>query len=142
MPAWPSDEDDHLVRWTLWSGGVAVVSHATALSVHGLGDVDPSVLHLSVPPNFRRKATGLVLHRSVPPDNDIERRDGYRITTPGRALAESAGERIEQQWLDGAVAEALSRGLTTARRLRDLAAGIGPTSELGIHRALEASSIE
>lgn len=139
IPDWPAHEHDHLVRWTLWSGGVAVVSHATALSVHGLGDVDPAVVHLSVPRHFRRPATGLVLHRPLPPTQHIQERDGYRVTTPGRALAECAEARIEQQWLDTAVAEALARGLTTPRRLRDAAAELGPAAELGIHRALEAA---
>lgn len=139
LPEWPVDEFDHLVRWTLWSGGVAVISHATALSVHGLGDVDPVAVHLSVPRQFRRSATGLVLHRGLPPPRHIEERDGYRVTTPGRALAETAEARLEQQWLDSAVAEALTRGLTTVRRLRDTAAELGPAAELGVDRALRAA---
>lgn len=140
IPEWPASQDDHLVRWTLWSVGQAVVSHATALSVHNLGDVDPAAVHLSVPNNFRRSAAGLILHRPPPPSEHVEERDGYRITTPGRALAECAEMRIEQQWLDGAVEEALNRGLTNARRLRDVAANLGPAAELGIHRALEAAN--
>lgn len=136
IPEWPASEHDHLVRWTLWSGGVAVVSHATALSVHGLGDFDPAVVHLSVPAGFRRHAVGLRIHRPLPSPEDIEDRDGYRVTTPGRALAETAAERPEQEWLNGAVADAVARGLTTPRRLRDLAAKLGPAAELGIHRAL------
>jgi hypothetical protein len=140
IPEWPVSPDDHLVRWTLWSGGQAVVSHATALSVHNLGDIDPAYVHLSVPKNFRRTAPGLMLHRPSPPIAHVEQRDGYRLTTPGRALAECAEIRIEQQWLDGAVEDALKRGLTTARRLRDIAADLGPAAELGIHRALEAAA--
>ncbi len=138
VPEWPADEHDHLVRWTLWSGGLAVVSHVTALAVHGLGDVNPAAVHLSVPKSFRRSATGLVLHTPVPPESDIEERDGYRVSTPGRAIAESASARIEQQWLDSAVGEALASGLTTPRRLRDTADELGPVAELGVHRALEA----
>jgi hypothetical protein len=136
LPEWPFDEHDHLVRWTLWSGGLGVVSHATALTVHDLGDVDPAVIHLSVPRDFRRMARSLVLHRPSPEAKYVEERDGYRITIPGRALAECAELRIEQHWLDVAVGEALSRGLTTPRRLRDIAADIGPAAELGIHRSL------
>lgn len=139
MPDWPSDKYDHLVRWTLWSGGVAVVSHATALSVHELGDYNPAQIHLSVPSDFRRSAPTLVLHRPLPATIYVEDRSGYRITTPERALAETAAASGEQQWLDGAVAAALDQGLTTPRRLRDLAASLGPAAELGIHRALEAT---
>ncbi|NES13372.1 MULTISPECIES: type IV toxin-antitoxin system AbiEi family antitoxin domain-containing protein [Micromonospora] len=139
MPDWPAHQFDHLVRWALWTGGAGVVSHATALSVHDLGDVDPAVVHLSVPTRFRRSAPGIVLHRPLPPDQHIEDREGFRVTTPSRALAECAQTKIEQQWLDGAVAEALGRGLTTPRRLRATAAELGPTAELGVHVALEAA---
>jgi hypothetical protein len=136
IPDWPIQEHDHLVRWMLWSGGVAVVSHASALGIHGLGDVDPAVVHLSVPDRFRRRATGVRLHHPLPPDGEVEEREGYRATTAGRALAECAADHMEQQWLDEAVADALAGGFTTARRLRDLAASLGPVAELGIHRAL------
>jgi hypothetical protein len=139
IPEWPADQHDNLVRWTLWSGGVAVVTHATALAVHSLGDVDPAVVHLSIPKDFRRRAAGLVLHKPLPPASHIEERDGFCISTPGRAIAESASARIEQEWLDGAVAEALATGMTTPRRLRDIAVELGPIAELGVHRALEAS---
>lgn len=35
---------EHFVRWTLWSGGRAVVSHESALAFHELGDVTPASL--------------------------------------------------------------------------------------------------
>ncbi|MEU7981196.1 type IV toxin-antitoxin system AbiEi family antitoxin domain-containing protein [Micromonospora sp. NPDC049081] len=136
---WPAHPADHLVRWVLWSGAVGVVSHASALSVHDLGDLDPARVHLSVPARFRRSAPEIVLHRPLPPEADIEDREGFRVTTPSRALAECAQARIEQQWLDGAVAEALSRGLTTPRRLRAAATELGPTAELGAQTALAAA---
>jgi hypothetical protein len=136
---WPTDEHDHLVRWTLWSGGVAVVSHLTALSMHDLGDVDPARVHLSVPAGLRRSAAGLVLHRPLPPGHQVEDRGGYRVTTPTRAIAECAQARIEQQWLDVAVGDALARGLSTPRRLRDAAAELGAAAEAGVDRALEAA---
>lgn len=139
IPEWPADQYDNLVRWTLWSGGVAVATHATALAVHGLGDIDPAVVHLSVPKGFRRHATGLVLHKPLPPTSHVEERDGFYVSTPGRAIAESASARIEQEWLDSAVTEALAAGLTTPRRLRDIAVELGPIAELGVHRALEVS---
>jgi predicted transcriptional regulator of viral defense system len=139
LPEWPTDEHDHLVRWTLWSGGVAVVSHLSALSVHDLGDVDPARVHLSVPAGFRRSAPGLVLHQPMPPEQQVEDRGGYRVTTPTRAIAECAQAHIEQQWLDVAVGDALARGLSTPRRLRDAAAELGEAAEAGVDRALKAA---
>lgn len=139
LPDWPVNDDDHLVRWSLWIGGTAVVSHASSLSVHGLGDVDPAQVHLTVSPRIRRSPPpGIVLHRHDLPVSAIEDRGGYRVTTPTRAIAECAADRIEQSSLNGAVAEAMSQGMTTARLLRDAASQAGPVSEAGVERALAA----
>lgn len=137
LPDWPVTNDDHLVRWCLWSGGQAVVSHATALAAHELGDVDPAKIHLTVPRSFRRRGgESVVLHRHDVPDTDVEEREGYRVTTPTRAIVECAASRMEQQWLDSAVADALGRGMTTRRMLRDAAARLDPRAEAGVERAL------
>jgi hypothetical protein len=66
-----------------WSGGAAVVSHLTALSVNDLGDVDPARAHLSVPAGFHRSTPGLVLHHPLPPEHHTNprRRCGQLRTT-------------------------------------------------------------
>lgn len=138
IPEWPVSDDDHLVRWTLWSGGAAVVSHESALAAHGLGDVDPARVHLSVPPGFRRHAEAVVFHRQVVAAEDIEEREGYRVTTPARAIAESAEDGLAQELIDGVVGEALGQGVVSRRRLRDVAARLSPRAELGVERALRA----
>lgn len=138
LPEWPVSDDDHLVRWTLWSRRQGVISHQSALAVHGLGDVDPARIHMSVPSGFRRESSAVVLHHQAVPLRDIEDRGGYRVTTPARAAAECAAESVPQELLDGAVAEALDQGITTRRRLLDAAAELGPRAELGVERALPA----
>jgi hypothetical protein len=118
---------------------MAVVSHVSALSVHELGDVDPAKIHLTVPINYRRRQPpAVVLHRQDVPETDVQDRGGYKVTTPARAIAESADALMEQGWLNGAVEEALFRGLVTPRLLRDTAARLGPRAEVGVERALGA----
>lgn len=137
LPEWPVDDDDHLARWSLWAGDAAVVSHESALSAHDLGDVDPSHVHMTVPRNFSRKQRpSVVLHRRSVPDAEVEARSGYRVTSPARAVAECAADGTSQEYLDGAVQEALERGVATARALRRAAAELGPQAELGVERAL------
>jgi len=133
----PGGNDDHLVRWALWSKGRATVSHTTALSVHDLGTANPSEIHLTVPPGFRQKDTAVILHRAELAEDEIEERDGYRVTTPVRAIAECAAAQVDQEMLHSAVAEALERGLTTRRRLLHAAQSLGARAELGVERALQ-----
>jgi predicted transcriptional regulator of viral defense system len=132
----PAGEDDHLVRWALWSRGRATVSHTTALSVHDLGTANPAEIHLTVPRGFRQRDSAVILHRADLAGGEIEEREGFRVTTPVRAIVECAAARIDQDVLDSAVAEALDRGLTTRRHLLHAAQRLGAQAELGVERAL------
>lgn len=134
----PDEGDEQLVRWTLWSKGRAVVSHATALAVHDLGTANPSRIHLTVPRGFRRTSDVVTLHRAELADTDIEDRAGYRVTLPTRAIAECAADDEDQDVIDSAVAEALDRGIVTRRRLLHAAQPLGARAELGVERALRA----
>lgn len=113
----PPGEREDLIRWSLWSRnqeGVpqAVVSHDTALEVHGLSDVMPSQVHLTVPKGFRKRVPpGCVLHKADLAPNDVELRTGYRITTPLRTLLDAAGSALSQEHLNRAVVDALQQGL-------------------------------
>lgn len=136
LPDWPSSPHEDLVRWTLWSGQVAVVSHETALSVHDLGDVNPAKVHLTVPAGFRAKSSAVILHRGVVPSNEKQEHSGFWVTTPLRSLVDVASGSLDLDHLATAAREALARGLVTARRLRDSADQAGDRSALRIERAL------
>jgi hypothetical protein len=90
LPEWPSSAHEDLVRWTLWSRRKGVISHESALAVHGLGDVNPGRVHLSVPPGFRAKAEAVVLHRTVVEPAEREDHSGFWVTTPLRSLVDVA----------------------------------------------------
>lgn len=136
IPGWPSREEDVYVRWRLWSGGRAVVSHESALVLHELADVNPPRLHLTMPPGFHGRDPALVIHAMTLPKEDVEERVGYEITTVERALLDVAGGQVSQEQLDTAVAEALDRGLVLARRLRSRSDTFGNLAALRIERAL------
>ncbi len=137
LPEWPTGPREDLVRWSLWSRGRAVVSNETALSVHDLGDVDPAHAHLTVPPNFRQRNPGVVLHRADLPREDTEEHDGFRVTTPLRSLLDVAAGDLDLDQLAQAIEEALARGMTTRRALRDRADEFGPKAALRVERALQ-----
>lgn len=98
----------------------AVFSHETALALHDLGDVNPARVHLTVPPGFRRQLPSrTVVHRGVVPPEDWEEREGYRVTTPLRTLADIAAAPTSWPSLEPAVRDALRRGLVRRRQLLD-----------------------
>ncbi len=137
LPEWPTGPREDLVRWSLWSRGRAVVSHETALSVHDLGDVDPAHAHLTVPPNFRQRNPGVVLHRADLPHEDTEEHEGFRVTTPLRSLLDVAAGELDLDQLAQAIEEALARGMTTRRALRERSDEFGPKAALRVERALQ-----
>ena len=59
LALFPEPDRSDLILWWLWSRDRSdqpsgVYSHQTALSLHGLTDVNPSQLDMTVPPSFRR----------------------------------------------------------------------------------------
>lgn len=142
LPTVPPTEHDDLIRLTLWSRNQkdepqAVASHETALVLHGLSDLLPGRIHLTVPPGFR-KATppGCVLHKATLAAAESEEREGFRVTTPLRTLLDAAAGRVSAEQLEKAVADALARGLVRKSRLEEEAAkrsayGVRLASALG-----------
>jgi predicted transcriptional regulator of viral defense system len=134
----PAEDHDHLIRWTLWSGRRAVVSHATALGVHDLGIANPAEIHLTAEQGFRKRDTAVVVHRADLEEDDVEEREGFRVTTPVRAIAESAMDGLQQDAIDSAVADLLDRGGATRAQLLRAAQHAGKAAELAVERALHA----
>jgi hypothetical protein len=134
---WPERADDVYVRWRLWSRDLGVVSHQSALSLHGLGDANPERVHLIVPGGFRSSNPAVALHRGVVgPSDEEEREPGFRVTTPERSLLDAAAAELTQDELDSAVADAVGEGLVMPRRLRERSDAFGELAALRVERAL------
>lgn len=137
LPEWPTGAWDDLVRWTLWSDGVAVVSHESALSVHELGDFNPAFTHMTVPPDFTRTTPGVVLHHAALESGDITDHAGFAVTTPLRSLIDVASQPAAAvELLAGAIHEALEGGVLTRRMLRARADDLDVRAALNVERAL------
>ena len=124
LPTIALSEHDDLIRLSLWSRNrddepQAAVSHETALSVHGLGELLPSRVHLTVPLSFRKTAPkGCVLHRGLLTLDDVEQREGFRVTTPLRTLLDVSIEAsVSREQLNRIVAQALHDGLVRKTKL-------------------------
>lgn len=136
LPDFPVGPDDAYVRWVVWSGGAGVVSHASAAAVHGLGDVDPVHIHLSVPVAFGRASDVVVLHRVDLDAAEVEHRPGWAVTTPLRTLLDVAAGELSQELLEGAVRDALERGLVSRRSLLRTTQAAADHTALRLERAL------
>lgn len=142
LPEWPPSTHEDLIRWTLWSRRKGVVSHDTALVVHGLGDVNPEKVHLTVPPAFRANAEGVVLHRGVVESSERQEHTGFWVTTVLRSIVDVAAGSLDLDQLATAISEAIRRGLVTTQRLRARADAADHRAALRIERALSMQSIQ
>ncbi|MPY85869.1 MAG: hypothetical protein GEV00_21900, partial [Actinophytocola sp.] len=122
----PSSPVEHIVAaWLPLRRAQAVVSHASALELYELSDVIPDVVHVSVPRARRgqRPRPGVRIHTMVESldSREVRRVAGVEVTSPERSIVDSleGGEQPEQVEL--AVGQAIRRGLTTRRRLREAA---------------------
>jgi predicted transcriptional regulator of viral defense system len=119
---------DDLLRAWVWTNYRGTVSHESALALYGLSDVMPSVVHLTVPPDFGRGVPAgapYVLHRSLLEDGDATTYEGLRVTTPARSIVDAAAAGTAPDQIERAVRDALGRALTTADDLRAAAARRG-----------------
>ena len=143
LPEIPQSEHDDLVRLAFWSRNrsdqpQAVVSHATALALHGLSDLLPNRVHITVPPGFRKPAPkGAVIRRARLAPSDIQEREGFLVTTPLRSIHDAASDpSISEEHLERAVVDAIQRRLVRRSKLVALAK---TQSEKRLSRALDAA---
>jgi predicted transcriptional regulator of viral defense system len=123
---YPRSENGQLVLWSLWSrdrSGVpqGVYSHTTALSLRDLSDANPSKLHMTVPPGFRRSSetpSALEFHKARLEPQEVIRERGYWVTTAIRAIIDSAESAdADEDMLRQALGEGLRRGLITRKEI-------------------------
>lgn len=128
---WPGGSYDDLIRWTLWSRGVAVVSHESAMAVHEISDLMPARIYMTVPPAFRKKPpAGIVLYRERLAPHEIEQRDGFRVTTPLRTLLDAARAAVDIEQLSRGIVDAIRKGLLTEQHIEAAAETLhGPAAE-------------
>lgn len=134
---WVPGPHDELARWTLWSRGRAIVSHESALAVHGIGEFESSRVRLTVPPEFTMRDDAVTLHFTELPEKDVAEHTGFRATTPLRTITDIAANAPDEDQLARAIDDARRAGLVTNRRLRSRAEAIDPRAALYIERALQ-----
>ena len=126
----PAGEHEELVSVWLWSEQTGVLSHETALALHGLSDVLPRQVHLTLPATWKKRRfrvpEGVVLHHT-----DVEPKErtwvgSVPVTSVSRTLNDFARSGLSPQLLHQAAQQALRRGLTTIGELAEVGHALEP----------------
>lgn len=126
VPLIPTGELDEFMRAALWPRGAhGVLSHQTALELHGLSDVNPGKIHLTVPRAHRVQRAvpaSYVLHRQDLDPREITAHHGIPIVTPTRALLQSHAAGLGPALIAQAIEDGRRQGLFSAKQAADLRA--------------------
>jgi predicted transcriptional regulator of viral defense system len=137
----PSSPHEHVVAaWLPLKATEAVVSHESALELYGLADLIPSVVHISIPRAKRgvRPRSGVRVHTLEGQfrREDLRTIDGVPVTSPERTLVDALEDGSAPEQIELAIRQAIDRGLTTPRRLREVVEGRSARTRLFIESAL------
>ena len=123
-----------IIAW-LWSERAGVISHQTALALHGLSDALPAYVHLTLPHAWRRRRfripAGVVLHHADVSPDDRAWFGAAPITNPRRTLNDCAREAMAPDLLRQAARQAIRRGLVPKAELSDVDEALRPFGGLG-----------
>ena len=126
----PAGEHEDLVAAWLWSELAGVVSHQTALALHGLSDALPAHVHLTLPAAWRKRRfrvpADVVLHHADVPAQDRTWFGAVPTTNPRRSLNDCARAGLSPELLRQAAQQALRRGLVTNSELGEVVAALEP----------------
>jgi len=127
-PMLPRGEHDDLAAAVAWSFGRGVVSHESALQLHGLADVNPSRIHLTVPRDNHPRAAGGELyrtHRRELATSDVTQVDTLPVTTVARTIRDCIATGTDPYQLRLAVDHAERDGTLRRAVAAELRAELG-----------------
>jgi predicted transcriptional regulator of viral defense system len=121
----PPGEWDEFMHAAVWPDGRGVLSHETALDLHGLCDVNPSRIDISVPEDYRT-------HRTVPAVYRLHRRrlrpeevglvEGVPLVVPAQAIVDGIELGLRPSLIEQAIDTAERQAMLTGGVARDLRA--------------------
>lgn len=126
----PAGDHEELVLAWLWSERAGVISHQTALALHGLSDALPAQVHLTLPSSWRRRRfrvpLDVMLHYADVPPEDRAWFGAVPTTNPRRSLNDCAHAGLSPALMRQAAKQALRRGLVTKADLGQVEDALRP----------------
>jgi len=129
----PLSQQSQYMEAVLWpqAGVMGVISHQSALSFHGLSDVSPAKVHITVSPDHRVRRDlprHLVLHRARLSEQDVEVLDGIPVTTPARSILDSHAAHLSWALIRQAIEDGRRTGKLLARDATRVEEELGETA--------------
>lgn len=140
-----SSSEEVRAKWMAVGTERALVSHESALELHGLSDVFPTAVHLLVARSDRgiKPPAGVVIHTTNTPwaPAEVTTIDGIRTTTPSRTILDAATAGTAPEQIETAVRQALDQGLVDVEQLEVEAEQRSERVRDLIHGAIEQAII-
>ena len=130
VPAGPLDQYAAATLWPLEVRGV--LSHATALDLHALCDINPTRIDITVPRDFRTTRevpTLLRMHRDDLDERDVTWHEGLRIVGVRRAILGAIDQNVGWNLIEQAIDTARRTGRLVADQAGELQALRGDRGE-------------
>lgn len=125
----PGEQEDLVVVW-LWSEVEGIFSHQTALALHGLSDVLPARIHLTLPGAWRRRRlrvpSGVTIHHADVDSAERAWLGVVPVTSPSRTLSDCAKANLPPELLRQALNQAMNRGLIARASARQIERALQP----------------
>ncbi len=124
IASFPRRPRDEFMEATLWPDGKGVVSHESALVLWELADVNPSRIHVTVPPPYRPRKRGGDRYKVWTRElarGDVDYVNEIPTVTPERAIVDAAQAGLQRRFVEQAILTARNRqlfGRETEMRIR------------------------
>lgn len=141
LARYPISAQPDLVVFSLWSRNredipQGIWCRETAMEIHGLSDLLPNKLHMSVPKKFRKGTpipSVLSLHYEEIERSRVEQREGFQVTSLVQTLVDIANDsRIPGDLVIQGIVEAVHQGKISRATLAQEAVLLKMMDEYGI----------
>ena len=129
LPYYPVSDVAQYIEAVLWPQGlVAVLSHESALLLHGLSDVSPAQIHITVPTTHRVRRQiphHLQIHHADLQSDESEMLNGIPVTTPARSILDCHRNNLSSALIRQAIEDGREQGTLTIQEAEELARATG-----------------
>jgi prepilin-type N-terminal cleavage/methylation domain-containing protein/prepilin-type processing-associated H-X9-DG protein len=123
LPNYPDSMESDFTKLCLWSRNQqdlpqGVISHQSALALHGFADYNPKEVHLTVPARFRKERPDeVIIHKASLPLSAIESHGSFMVTRLGQTLADMRQELEAKGEWDGIIKKVEAEGRLSREEL-------------------------